>query len=649
MALQEEMLSMIRRDLRIYLYTIGLISGFQTIGCKPLEGQDYRELSVNKSISWEQLKVGQKFRMNPPDQLSKCYLPGQDGLTLGNCGDQEYWVITRAENPFIKQVKSVIDNKCLEFVGGKLKASDCTADAAQPEKNSWGDEDLSPLQKQYLSFQGSSLVPAFRRDCSSVTGSRMRTGGKCKVLADSSKPEGRSNPIEFTVAETASSPGSQLIFRSDVKKAKDESHTGTYASEIRWGHLPRIKAIYVATQGEPFANQADAWITGIQIHYASGEKFMIGNCKLDKGGNCVVSNSDHPQQANPIYLAQDEYLTAVGMKFGQGSMRSDRRNLPHGHDTRLVELMLKTNKSGNNVKLWKGRGEPSAPWQWLSTDAGRMIAGFFGSKAEITWQSQGISTVIHSMGVIYATLDAYRAHNPDAFAPVPKGGKSVEALAVKDGSTMMGINHENAQFRPSLYNYNVRTGQMGPEGVASKNAFDKVFDDSGAKFSSTFYAGSMGNSARTSSLRGYFKNGILVALLVHPEGVSGTVQPEKYGEIPEGASPDFYLELAANEYITEINWKTGIDGAGKIDSHTRAARFSGPTISGMQVKTSKGKIAQFADQKVEGQGWQKGLGRPGYAIVGFHGVFTTESYRDALNTLGILNLGAWIVKTSELP
>jgi hypothetical protein len=119
---------------------------------------------------------------------------------------------------------------------------------------------------------------------------------------------------------------------------------------------------------------------------------------------------------------------------------------------------------------------------------------------------------------------------------------------------MMGINHGNADFRPSLYNYNVRIGQMGPEGVASK-----------------------------------------------------------------------------------------------IDGHTRAARFSGPTISGMQVKTSKGKIAQFADPRVEGQGWQKGLGRPGYAIVGFHGVFTTEGYRDALKTVGILNLGAWIVKTSELP
>ena len=65
-------------------------------------------------------------------------------------------------------------------------------------------------------------------------------------------------------------------------------------------------------------------------------------------------------------------------------MRSDSLNLPHGHDTRLVELMLKTDKSAINVKLWKGRGEPSAPWQWLSSDTGKMIAGFFGSKAEMT-------------------------------------------------------------------------------------------------------------------------------------------------------------------------------------------------------------------------------------------------------------------------
>jgi hypothetical protein len=293
------------------------------VACKPKDEQQFAALSVTKSISWEQLKVGQRFRMSPPNETS------------GNCGDQEYWVVTKAHNPYIKQIKSFINHKCLEFADGNLKAAICNTDGSQPSKNARGDGDLSPLQRQYLSLADGSLAPAFRRDCSGVT----RAGGHCKVLADSTKAAGRSAPVVFTVGGGSPSPGDKLIFRSDVKQAKDEAHTGSFASEIRWGNFPRVKAIFVATQGQPFANTSNSWITGIQIHYASGEKFLIGNCQLGRDGNCVVDNDDHPKYPNPILFDKDEYLTAVSMKFGVGSMRMDRRNLPHGNDTRLTEMV----------------------------------------------------------------------------------------------------------------------------------------------------------------------------------------------------------------------------------------------------------------------------------------------------------------------
>jgi hypothetical protein len=105
------------------------------VACKPKDEQQFAALSVTKSISWEQLKVGQRFRMSPPNETSKCYLPGENGLSTGNCGDQEYWVVTKAHNPYIKQIKSFINHKCLEFADGNLKVAICNTDGSQPSKN----------------------------------------------------------------------------------------------------------------------------------------------------------------------------------------------------------------------------------------------------------------------------------------------------------------------------------------------------------------------------------------------------------------------------------------------------------------------------------------------------------------------------------
>ena len=330
----------------------GLISvGFLMMtseACKMKESQASDLEGAKKTVSWEELKPGQKFRMSPADQSSKCYLPSGNGLALGNCGDQEYWVVVRAVNPYIKQVKSQIDNKCLQFVDKSLRAVECTDDAKPSDKNSWGDDFFSPLQHQYLSVSSDRLVPAYRRVCN-VVGSRMRTGGKCSVVAEPTLFEGYSDSVTFSIGSESPSPDDKLIYRSKVIQARDERHTGSFASEIRWGHIPRIKSILVATQGEPYANKNNAWITGIQIHYASGEKFLIGNCALDQSGNCVVENSDHPKYPNPIAFDTDEYITSVGMKFGPGSIRADRMILEHAKDTRLIEFIIKTNKNGKKL------------------------------------------------------------------------------------------------------------------------------------------------------------------------------------------------------------------------------------------------------------------------------------------------------------
>ena len=613
------------------LLSITLVS---TVACKPLEGDEYRELSAKRSISWDQLKVGQKFRMNPPDQMSKCYLPKERGLTLGNCGDQEYWIVIKAYNPYIKQVKSLINNKCLAFDGGNLIAADCTNDFKQPPSNSWGDENLSPLHKQYLSVQGNSLVPAFFRDCSSVTGSRMRSGGKCTVVANSSKRAGRSDPVALSVDDGYGSADSRLIDRSKIIRAKDEPFSGSFASEIKWGHIPRITAIYVATNDAHQGATSNRYISGIQILHADGSKQLFGSCAKDERDICKVNSTDHPGYPNPKLLNKDEYITDIGMKFGEGNHKDG--------STKLIEVMIKTNKHSQKNMLWKGLGDGKSNWQWLSSEKNTIIAGFFG-----TFHNPGYFPhhMIRSMGVIYANVQAYRAHHPEIFQS-PQSRK-IPALAEKDGRNLIGATQGNSTFnsRPILASAPVKT--MDESLHKAERAFEQVFQDPAYQFSSTFYASAMGNSASTSSLRMYFKDSILAAIVVHPNGVGGVIQPEVYGTIPEGQSPDLYLELGAHEYISRINWQVFKNPPWGEPGH-RSVSIQGPLIYGIQVITNKGRSA-IHSSFVESRPWQYAMGKDGYAIVGFHGSISDGEAAENLRLGGIINLGAWLVKESELP
>jgi hypothetical protein len=230
----------------------------------------------------------------------------------------------------------MINNKCLAFDGGDIIAAECTNDFKQPPTNSWGDENLSPLHKQYLSVQGNSLVPAFFRDCSSVTGSRMRSGGKCAVVANSAKPAGRSEPVEFTVDDEKGSADSRLIYRSRIVRANDEPFSGSFASEIKWGHIPRITAIYVATNDAHPGATPNSYVSGIQILHADGSKQLFGSCVKDDRDICKVNSNDHPGYPNPKLLTKDEYITDIGMKFGEGNHKDG--------STKLTEIMIKTNR-----------------------------------------------------------------------------------------------------------------------------------------------------------------------------------------------------------------------------------------------------------------------------------------------------------------
>ena len=70
------------------------------------------------------------------------------------CGDQTYWIVTKSHNPHIKQIKSLIDNKCLGFMGREFGMQDYTQDDSSTSLNGWGDKNLSPLQRQYFALLG---------------------------------------------------------------------------------------------------------------------------------------------------------------------------------------------------------------------------------------------------------------------------------------------------------------------------------------------------------------------------------------------------------------------------------------------------------------------------------------------------------------
>lgn len=617
------------------VYRLFLLTNL-TLGasCKPSHDDGHRVLSAKRKVSWEQLQVGQKFRMNPPDQTSKCYLPGDRALSLGNCGDQEYWIVTSAHNLYIKQIKSTIDNKCLSFSGQNLVSSECTSDAIPPPTNSWGDQNHSPIQKQYLSVQGSSLVPAFRRDCSSVKGSRVRSGGKCVVIADSSKPEGRSPPVEFSVDSDKESADSKLIYRSNVKKGKNEPFSGSFASELRWGHVPRITAIYVATNEAHESAARNSYITGIQIIHSDGSKQLFGSCQKDNRDLCKVNSDDHPGYPNPRFFEKDEHITDVGMNFGEGEYRDG--------STKLVEIIIKTNKQNQKTMLWKGRGDGKVKRQWLSVEKNTVIAGFFG-----TFHNPGHFPhhLIRSMGVIYAHVNAYKAHHPEDFQTKAPG--KIMSLAQKDGTNLIGATQATSSFnsRAILTSVPVKGSEESVD--KARRAYEKIFQDPSYQFSSTFYASAMGASVRTSSIRMYFKNSMLAAIVVHPDGVNGLIQPEIYGSIPDGQTPDLYLELGANEYISRINWQVFNNPPWGQQGH-KPLSIQGPLIYGVQLVTNKGRSAVHSSFH-NAQPWQYGMGKDGYAIVGFHG---SSSHGDAASNLrieGIITLGAWLVKLSELP
>ena len=189
-------------------------------------------------------------------------------------------------------------------------------------------------------------------------------------------------------------------------------------------------------------------------------------------------------------------------------------------------------------------------------------------------------------------------------------------------------------------------------------AYKTLFSDPKFKFSSTFYASALGESKRLSSLRAYFKNDVLVGIVLHPDGVGGNVQPEVYGTIPTEApfnNPKIYIEFGPKEHITAVNWSAYVQDFNYVTERPghlnpdKDQEIVGPRITGIQIVTNKGRVISHSDMPSSSFTWKKGLGRSGYAITGFHGLSTLPEVENELNYAGIVNLGAWLVKESELP
>lgn len=83
-------------------------------GCRPKPTDSSEVLATSNPIEWASLKPGQKFRISPSGQLSKCYLAGKT-ISLNQCGDGDYWQVRKQSNDQVKMIQSLIDFQCLAF------------------------------------------------------------------------------------------------------------------------------------------------------------------------------------------------------------------------------------------------------------------------------------------------------------------------------------------------------------------------------------------------------------------------------------------------------------------------------------------------------------------------------------------------------
>lgn len=627
------------------LVAIGLAS---VSSCKSVDTSGADLDAATKVIPWRDIKVGQAFRMHLPSRPSACYIPGTP-LTLGNCGDLSYWRVKgQGQDGYYKTLQSVINGDCLTY----------------NFKNEWflaGCSDLG--ENQLVKYDGGRLVPALAQKSVPYGGGQDGPAIVTKEVDNDSarnKQDVISDPIAFTVSD--SGKDEKHIFLGGVKKARGEQGRG-FVSEVNFGNVKRIVAIYVATVKKNLHSPRDnSWISGIQVHYENGTKTLFGVCDLDSAGNCIVNNADRPKYPNPLRFDKDEYVTSLGMKFAQGDRTHPACRNDQVDSTRLVELMVKTNKtegksaSGQKMILWKGLGDGAAPWQWLTSKPGHVIVGFYGMAApfsrllkwDIAWnpltenpesycRDAHQNGIIQSLGVIESTLEAYRAHNQKAYATKPSRWEDIEQNARTIGDSLQNISAANCR---DLFCEEGR--------VKALKAKETLAGSMTARYSSTLYtrfakAGGASNPTRTTRLavvKFFFNDGLLSAIQVHPEKEGALAQPETYGELPANPKPSIHIELGEGEFITMINWK-------KAD--TRKLRLKANLIGALKVRTNFGRDYSF--DGVPGAAWAPGLQAPGYAIAGFHGIHILKSDPAAKGFpfYGILNMGAWLVKESIYP
>ena len=624
---------------------------------------------TSEQADWVGLDVGKQVRMSPVNQASQCYLPGAT-LSLANCGDQAYWKVRATIGAQARTFQSTVSGDCMRIDGnGQLGTTPCRsqpelayctatgahgapAQSCQDAKRQY-EQDLADYQSQVLTYVDSRLQPAFTERC--VKQAPHQGGVICTKGIGYGSTTVASDPVNFFVGGPMDEPSGSLLFKSGLRSGGADLGTTTFAPEIRWGHVPRITAIYVATESNLRGMYGDgearpeAWITGIQLHYAGGEKFLIGTCNKNRAGDCLVDRSGHPDHPNPMVLAADEYLTAVGMKFGAYGDHRGTRDLPHGKESRLVELMLKTNKFPAKSALWKGTGSADVSWQWLTASKSEMIAGFYGRETLLS--DENMANLIQAMGVFIVDIDAYKAHNPDVFFGTAK--TKVNAISIKDAAHMIGMTDANRDS-------DSRGGDK-PEGYFDTGvnaAYRRAFTLPDYRFSSTFYGDSMGHANKAAVIRAYFDVDQLTAVVVYPSSPGGNLQAEVYGTIPPQQSPNILLVLAPGEYLTQVNWRSAGPNPNRQKQVTVMSGYTttwikipealrGPRIVGLQLVTSRGRVAEYATNT--SQPWSFGFGAKGYAIVGFHGISIGSALKDELNFNGILNMGGWLVLQSALP
>lgn len=638
-------------------------------------------------VEWNQLGSDNlygrdhSFRMSPTNQPSRCYLAGETGLRLQICGSLSSWRVRKdlssrfGSQDAIKQIQSL--DSIYSTSRPEISSGFCIAIEEKPGHERpiaftkpCDEEDPS----QWLTLSGSSLarfdpVKQELKIASNLLGIDIFLSYYEKGDEEASD---LSSYIAHQVAEGPIIGISSDAVDSSGSNQAEHKRISSERSAVYWGNFPIISEISIAPS--PSGHAIGALIIG----YRSGEQEILGACKSENG-SCDQSLIN---PAHRYRLKSGEYLTDLGVELSEDKTRVSR----------LVFSATDTStpsKSREVLSVFESseRRQPEGKLLWISGAhldthpafskiqalKDRVLAGFqvefkgyrdYQSLPKIFFLQTGDPAedyndpiFLTGIGGIFVNTAAYKAHNPEEYAPKDAGYYSP---VVKDHSQSIGIDFTEL----NLELLNNRTAfDYGTTNFRRRQLFDRFFHSQTSRFTTGFANNRL--APRGISRLVVCGDSSLEGVYIIPWGNSADNAAEGVGKYDCPAV--HILELNPGEYITRVWWKSAeptlLARPSKDYPSGKESIVSGQRIGGIMIDTSeqdKKLVFESKDIKALSGQWLLGFEKPGYAIMGFYGLANpsllepaegrTASYDTSrlLGLSGIVKMHPIFMKTSEL-